>query len=142
MPENLLEEYLNAHSSEETAVLKKLNRETNIKMAFPRMLSGKIQGNFLRMISCMLQPENVLEIGTFTGYSAICLSEGLSLTGTLHTIEINPEQEDIIRKYFKEADIDHKTNLIIGNALDVIPQLDGPFDLVFIDADKEHYLDY
>ena len=134
--------YAEAHSSPEPDVLKKLNRETNVKVHFPRMLSGHIQGNLLKMISCMLRPQRILEIGTYTGYSSICLSEGLTENGILHTIEINPEHEDMIRKYHSEAGLSEKINLHIGNALDIIPTIDGQFDLTFIDADKENYLNY
>jgi len=134
--------YAEAHSSPESDVLKKLNRETNVKVHFPRMLSGHIQGNLLKMISCMLRPKRILEIGTYTGYSSICLSEGLTENGILHTIEINPEHEDMIRKYYSEAGLSEKINLHIGNALDIIPTINGQFDLIFIDADKENYLNY
>jgi predicted O-methyltransferase YrrM len=134
--------YAEAYSSPETDVLKKLNRETNVKVHFPRMLSGRMQGNLLKMISCMLSPEKILEIGTYTGYSSICLSEGLTENGILHTIEINPEHEDMIRKYHSEAGLSEKINLHIGNALDIIPSIDEQFDLIFIDADKENYLNY
>jgi len=135
-------EYAENFSSEESSVLKKLNRETHVKVLYPRMLSGKIQGNFLKMISRMIKPEKILEIGTFTGYSAICLAEGLSENGILHTIEINPELEEIILKYFNEAGVSEKIYLHIGDAVEVIPSLDETFDLVFIDADKENYLNY
>ncbi|NTW32063.1 MAG: O-methyltransferase [Bacteroidetes bacterium] len=134
--------YAEAHSTGETEVLKKLNRETFLKILFPRMLSGHLQGAFLKMISNMLCPEKILEIGTYTGYSAICLSEGLTKTGKLHTIEINPELEDMISKYFIKTGFSEKINLHIGNAINIIPLIDGPFDLVFIDADKENYLNY
>lgn len=135
-------EYAENFSSEESPVLKKLNRETHVKILFAHMLSGKLQGNLFKMISRMIKPEKILEIGTFTGYSAICLAEGLSEKGILHTIEINPELEDIIRKYFNEAGVSEKINLHIGNALEIIPALDGSYDLVYIDADKENYLNY
>jgi predicted O-methyltransferase YrrM len=135
-------EYAENFSSEESLVLKKLNRETHVKVLYPRMLSGRTQGNFLKMISRMIKPEKILEIGTFTGYSAICLAEGLSEKGMLHTIEINPELEEIILKYFNEAGVSEKINLHIGDAVEIIPTLDETFDLVFIDADKENYLNY
>lgn len=134
--------YAEAFSAEESPVLGKLNRETNLKILYPRMLSGKLQGNFLKMISCMLHPSSILEIGTFTGYSAICLAEGLTDKGMLHTIEVNPELEDMILRYFKEAGIISKITLHIGNAIDIVPTLNTSFDLVFIDADKENYLNY
>ena len=135
-------EYAENFSSEESSVLKKLNRETHLKILFPRMLSGKLQGNFIKMISCMIKPKNILEIGAFTGYSAICFTEGLAENGVLHTIEVNPELEDIILKYFNEAGVSNKIKLHIGNAIDVIPTINEVFDLVFIDADKENYLNY
>ena len=135
-------EYSENFSSEESTVLKKLSRETYLKIVFPRMISGKLQGNFIKMISCMIKPEKILEIGTFTGYSAICFAEGLSENGIMHTIEVNPELEDIVLKYFNEAGVANKIYLHIGNAIDVIPTIDGLFDLVFIDADKENYLNY
>jgi len=135
-------QYAEEHSSNEPDVLKKLFRETHVKVLFPRMLSGNMQGNLLRMISCMIQPKRILEIGSYTGYSAICLSEGLIEEGILHTIEINPELEEMIKKYFDEAGVCEKTHLHIGNALEIIPKLNEEFDLVFIDADKENYLNY
>ena len=137
-----INKYAEDFSTDESPVLKKLNRETNAKILFPRMLSGKIQGNFLKMISRMIKPERILEIGTFTGYSAICLAEGLAKKGILHTIEINLELEDMIRRYLSEAGITEKVNLHIGNALKIIPEINELFDLVFIDADKENYLNY
>jgi len=142
MMETDINDYAEAFSSPEPDILKKLNRETNVKMVFPRMLSGHLQGTLLKMISCMARPETILEIGTFTGYSSICLAEGLAEKGLLHTIEINPEFEDIIRKYYNETKLSEKIILHIGNALDIIPSITYMFDLVFIDADKENYLNY
>jgi predicted O-methyltransferase YrrM len=140
--ERNLENYIADHTSAESELLQKLNRETHVKILFPRMLSGHLQGKILEMISWMIRPERVLEIGTYTGYSAMCLASGLSENGLIHTIEINPELEEFILKYFKEAGLSEKINLHIGNALKEIPQLDENFDLVFIDADKENYLNY
>lgn len=137
-----LENYITGHTSAEPELLQRLNRETHVKILFPRMMSGHLQGKFLEMISWMVRPERVLEIGTYTGYSAICLSAGLTENGSLHTIEINPELEDFILKYIREAGLSEKINLHIGDAMEVIPQLDEKFDLVFIDADKENYLNY
>jgi caffeoyl-CoA O-methyltransferase len=137
-----INKYAEDFSTEESSVLKKLNRETHLKILYPRMLSGKLQGNFLKMISCMIQPSAILEIGTYTGYSAICLSSGLKDKGMLHTIEINPELEEMICRYFKEEGISDKTKLHIGNAIEIIPTINATFDLVFIDADKENYLNY
>jgi caffeoyl-CoA O-methyltransferase len=122
--------------------LQKLYRETNLKLLHPRMLSGHIQGKLLQFISQMIRPVNILEIGTYTGYSAICLAEGLIENGTIHTIEINEEIEDFARKYFDEASTTNKTKFYIGDALEIIPTIDETFDLVFIDADKENYCKY
>jgi predicted O-methyltransferase YrrM len=105
-------------------------------------MSGHLQGKFLEMISWMIRPERVLEIGTYTGYSAICLASGLSENGLIHTIEVNQELEDFIKRYIKKAGLTGKINIHIGNALEIIPRLDETFDLVFIDADKENYLNY
>ncbi|CAG0966830.1 MAG: O-methyltransferase [Bacteroidetes bacterium] len=137
-----LEEYVERHTSEENEVLKKLNRETWAKMLMPRMLSGHIQGRVLSMFSHMIKPKHILEIGTFTGYSAICMAEGLADKGILHTIELNDELEEFIKKYFQEAGMEEKIVLHIGNALEIIPALPITFDLVFIDADKENYSAY
>jgi caffeoyl-CoA O-methyltransferase len=135
-------DYAETFTTEESPILKKLNRDTHVNILFPRMLSGKLQGTLLKMISNMVSPERILEIGTFTGYSAICLAEGLSANGILHTIEINPELEDMQLKYFGEAGLTDKIKLHIGNALEIIPALNEIFDIVFIDADKENYLNY
>lgn len=137
-----LEAYIETHSTEESDVLKKLNRETNSNVMMPRMLSGHLQGRTLAMLSNMIQPMHILEIGTYTGYSAICLAEGLQKDGKLYTIDINEELETMINNYFKEAKLDSKIELLIGNALNLIPNLNIAFDLVFIDADKENYSTY
>jgi caffeoyl-CoA O-methyltransferase len=137
-----LENYVVEHSSAETEILSKLNRETSAKVMMPRMLSGHIQGRILSMFSNMIKPKSILEIGTYTGYSAICLSEGLSEGGKIFTIDINEELESMVRSYFKNAGIEDKVEYKIGNALDIIPTLNNVFDLVFIDADKENYLNY
>jgi len=137
-----LEEYAEAHTTPETEVLHKLNRETNIRILHPRMLSGHIQGQFLKMISGMIRPKQILEIGTYTGYSAICLAEGLADEGLLHTIEIKPELEEMATDYFNRAGVIHKIKQYIGDALTIIPAINETFDLVFIDADKENYLNY
>ncbi|MBX9853565.1 MAG: O-methyltransferase [Cytophagaceae bacterium] len=134
--------YIENHSSPESEVLKKLNRETNANVLMPRMLSGHFQGRVLSMISHMLRPKNILEIGAFTGYSAICLAEGLAKDGKLITIDINEELESLVLKYIREAGMEDKINLKIGNALEIIPELQTEFDLVFIDADKINYLQY
>ena len=137
-----LEAYASAHSSKEPKLLKQLWRETHLKVLSPGMLSGHIQGRFLSMVSHMVHPDKILEIGTFTGYSAICLAEGLSEKGILDTIEVNHELVDIIEHYFKESGYNEKLKLHVGNAKQVISTLEGPFDLVFIDADKENYVNY
>lgn len=142
MENNEIEEYILNHSSAEPELLYKLFRETNLKVLYSRMISGHIQGSLLRMISSMLNPERILEIGTFTGYSALCLAEGLAEKGQLDTIEVNAELEEMIRKYFDQSPNGHKINLIIGAALKVLPTLNKTYDLVFIDADKENYSEY
>jgi len=142
MLSNELNQYIEDHTSSEDEVLYELQRQTNLKILYPRMISGSVQGKFLEMISYMIQPKNVLEVGTYTGYSAICFAKGLSKTGQLHTIELNPELCDFASKYFKKAGVSEKIVQHIGNALDIIPQLDKQWDLVFLDADKENYLNY
>jgi caffeoyl-CoA O-methyltransferase len=137
-----IEEYVAAHTEKETEVLKKLNRETNAKVLIPRMLSGHLQGRVLSMLSHMIKPKNILEIGTYTGYSAICLSEGMQEDGELTTIDINEELEPMVKRYMKEAGIAKRVNCLIGNATEIIPGLKKTFDLVFIDADKENYSRY
>ena len=137
-----IEEYCEAHSTPEPELLYRLNRETNLKLMNPRMLSGHIQGMFLTSLVRMMQPKAVLEIGTYTGYAAICLAEGLPDDGIVDTIEIDVELEDIIRKYFSQYSKKEKINLYIGDAVEVIPALDKTYDLVFMDADKEEYIRY
>ena len=137
-----IEEYCEAHSTPEPELLYRLNRETNLKVMNPRMLSGHIQGMFLTSLVQMMQPKAVLEIGTYTGYAAICLAEGLPDDGIIDTIEIDAELEDIIRKYFSQYSKKEKINLHIGDAVEVIPTLDKTYDLVFMDADKEEYIRY
>ena len=137
-----LDAYIGKHTQRESETLSELNRETYIKVLQPRMLSGHVQGRILSLISKMIRPKRILEIGTYTGYSAICLSEGLRNDGELHTIEINEELEPMIMRYFKKAGIENKTKLHFGNALEVLENLLGEFDLVFIDADKTNYLNY
>jgi predicted O-methyltransferase YrrM len=136
------EAYSEKYSSQEIDILKELNRETNLKVMQARMISGHLQGKLLEMLSCMLQPNQILEIGTYTGYSAITLCKGLCEDGILHTIDINAELEDMAKKYFEKAELNHKIKHYIGNALDIIPTIDQTFDLVFIDADKENYIAY
>ncbi|MCQ2285812.1 MAG: O-methyltransferase [Bacteroidales bacterium] len=140
--DNEIEEYCEDHTSRESDLLYRLNRETHIKMMNPRMLSGQMQGAFLSFIAKMLSPHNVLEVGTFTGYSALCLAEGVGDKGIVDTIEIDAELEDMIRRYVDQSGLKDKINLIIGDALQVIPTLDKVYDLVFVDAEKKHYPDY
>lgn len=137
-----LEQYIIDHIDEEDQILAELNRETHLKILRPRMLSGHIQGKFLELFSKLLEPKKILEIGTYTGYSSICLAKGLQKQGQLHTIEINDELESIIRKYHKKAGLENRITLHFGNAVEIIPGLDLDFDLVFIDGDKVEYKDY
>lgn len=137
-----IEEYLSSHTTEEPLVLQQLFRETHLKTTKPRMMSGHIQGRFLTILTQMLQPKNVLEIGTFTGYSAICLAMGLPKNGNLITIDNNQEIESIARKYFKLSGLEDKINFIVDDAKKVIPLLEQTFDLVYLDADKENNLIY
>ena len=137
-----IEAYALAHSQPESEVLKKLNRDTHAKILMPRMLSGHMQGNLLIMLSKMIQPKQILEIGTYTGYSGICLAQGLQEGGKLHTIDINEELEKMVRSFFEEAGLTNKVNYYIGNALNIIPTIDEKLDLVFIDADKKNYAAY
>jgi caffeoyl-CoA O-methyltransferase len=131
--------YLENHTDPETPLLKKLNRATHATVLLPRMLSGHYQGNLLKMLSRMIQPLCVLEIGTFTGYSAICLCEGLQESGKLHTIDINEELEEMVSQYINAAGLEEKIVRYIGPALKIIPSINAQFDLVFIDADKANY---
>lgn len=134
--------YLEKHASKASDVLNNIERDTYLKSIYPRMISGNVQGKFIAMISKMIRPENILEIGTFTGYSAICLAEGLSGNGHLHTIEINEELKEQNQKHFDAAGLKDKITPHFGNALDVIPKLGIQFDLIFIDADKINYGKY
>ncbi len=134
--------YIEAHSTAEDDVLVRLNRYTHLKAIHPRMLSGQVQGKFLEFISRMLQPAYILEIGTYTGYSAICLARGLKPGGRLITIEINDELAGITSKFFQEAGLSEVIQLKNGDANDIIPQQEAGIDLVFIDAEKEQYSAY
>ena len=137
-----IEQYILDHSDQEDPVLAELNRETNLKILRPRMLSGHLQGKILEMISKMINPEKILELGTYTGYSAICLAKGLKETGELHTIEINDELEDFTRYWIEKAGLTNSIKLHIGDALEIIPKIEDSFDMVFIDAEKDQYCDY
>jgi predicted O-methyltransferase YrrM len=137
-----LQRYAEDHTSTETDLLRRINRDTHARVMAPRMLSGHLQGRLLSMISKMIRPQRILEIGTYTGYSAICLAEGLTSDGHLTTVDINEELEESVRRNFEEAGLSGKITYIIGNAKRVIPTLMEEFDLVFIDADKESYSEY
>jgi predicted O-methyltransferase YrrM len=141
LPEKL-QEYCEQHSSEEPIVLKKLNRQTHAQVLQPRMLSGHLQGRFLSMISALVRPKMILEIGTYTGYSALCLAEGLQEGGKLISIDVNPELEEMVYQYVEEAGHKDRIQMIIGDAYQVIRTLPQRFDLVFIDADKASYSRY
>lgn len=137
-----IDEYAVEHTQQEPALLAKLTRETFQKVLQPRMLSGHYQGRLLSIISKIASPKRILEIGTYTGYSALCLAEGLSEEGELHTIDINEELEDLQKKYFNLSEFGDQIYQYTGNALEIIPQINGNFDLVFIDADKPNYPAY
>ncbi len=137
-----LDDYVCLHTSDEPQILYELNRETHLKVLQPRMLSGHFQGRLLSMISKLISPSNILEIGTYTAYSTLCLLEGLKENGEITTIDINEELEDIVRKYISKADAEKKINYLIGDATEIIPTLNQEFDLVFIDADKTNYVNY
>jgi predicted O-methyltransferase YrrM len=137
-----IQSYCEEHTSDECEVLYELYRETNLKVVRPRMLSCKSQGVFLQMISRLVQPRHILELGTYTAYSTICLAKGLAEDGLIYTIEYEAERENIIRKYIKKAGIENKVKLFIANAIDLIPTLKETWDLIFIDADKINYLNY
>jgi predicted O-methyltransferase YrrM len=137
-----LEDYLAQHHTEEPELLARLNRETHLKVLQPRMLSGPLQGRFLAFLSKLLAPKYILEIGTYTGYSALCLAEGLAPDGELHTLELNDELETMALSYFEAAGYSAPIKMHIGDALQSLETLSRPWDLVFIDADKPRYLDY
>ena len=137
-----IEDYATAHTSLETDYLQELNRETHQKVLIPRMLSGHLQGRVLSLLSKLQAPKHILEIGTYTGYSALCLAEGLAPGGELHTIDINEELEPMSRRYFEKAEMQNQIIQHIGNALDIIPGLKQTWDIVFIDADKSNYINY
>ncbi len=137
-----IHQYCEQHSTPQSQLLSALERETHLKTILPNMLSGHLQGAFLSMLSKLIKPVKILEIGTFTGYSGICLASGLVPEGELHTIEFNPEMEEMIRKYISQCPQANQITLHIGNALQIIPELNGPFDMVFIDAAKTEYVAY
>jgi predicted O-methyltransferase YrrM len=137
-----LDDYVCDHTDIESDLLKELNRETNVKVLNPRMLSGHYQGRVLSMLSKMIQPNRILELGTYTGYSALCLAEGLTENGRLITVDVNPELEEMVDKYIQKSPYRNQIQQIIGNGMDVIPTLNEEFDIVFIDADKRNYAAY
>ena len=137
-----IEEYVEAFAPKESGLLAKLNRETHLKVMKPNMLSGHYQGRLLSFISKMIQPKHILEIGTYTGYSALCLAEGLPDNGKLTTIDRNEELLDLQKDYFEASEYTEKIHQICGDAMDLIPDLNEKFDLVFIDADKHNYTNY
>ena len=136
------DDYVVAHSQQEPKLLQQLTRETYQKVLQPRMLSGAFQGRILSMISKLINPKNILEIGTYTGYSALCLAEGIQPDGELHTIDINEELIDFQRKYFDKSSYGTQIHQHLGSAIDIIPTINTKFDLVFIDADKPNYVNY
>ncbi len=140
--EDEIRKYSEKHTSEESGVLKEIERETHVNHLFPRMLSGHFQGRLLSLLSKMMNPSCILEIGTYTGYGTLCLAEGLAEGGKIHSIEINMELEETIRNNLKKAKMDDKIALYIGNALEIIPKLKFIYDIVFMDADKINYLNY
>ncbi|CAA0235710.1 O-methyltransferase [Tenacibaculum maritimum] len=141
LPEKI-DDYVIKHSQREPEILKELTKETWQKVLNPRMLSGVFQGRVLAMISKLIQPRTILEIGTYTGYSALCLCEGLLPEGVLHTIDKNEELETLQQKYFQKSEYSHQINQYVGDAMSIIPTIEGKFDLVFIDADKRNYVNY
>ncbi len=134
--------YVEQHSQAESALLSKINRETHLEVLRPRMLSGHLQGRVLSMLAKMISPKNILEIGTYTGYSALCLAEGLQKEGKLITIDKNEELKDRVNSYFGQSKFKEQIEFRLGSALDIIPCLTEEFDLIFIDADKTNYLNY
>lgn len=134
--------YADKHSGFRDELLDRLERATHLRTLAPRMLSGRVQGAFLQLLSMLVRPAAILEIGTFTGYSALCLAKGLKADGQLHTIELNAEHASIAEEFFAQSAYQNSIHLHVGNAREIIPLLQGPWDLVFIDADKESYADY
>lgn len=141
LPQNI-NDYSEQHTTPESDLLKKLNRDTHVKILQPRMLSGHLQGRYLAEVSYMMRPRRILEIGTYTGYSALCLAEGLADDGKIITIDVNEELETFTRSFFDESPYADKIDYRIGDAGEIIPTLDEVFDLVFIDADKMNYTKY
>ena len=139
---NKIEDYIRKNSSKEPEILKDLNKETYLKILNPRMLSGHLQGRFLSIITKLIKPKKILEIGTYTGYSAICMAEGLIENGIIHTIDINEELVSIQNKYFAKSKCNNSIIQHVGDARNIIKSINEKFDLVFLDADKENYIEY
>ena len=139
---NKIEDYIRKNSSKEPEILKDLNKETYLKVLNPRMLSGHLQGRFLSIITKLINPKKILEIGTYTGYSAICMAEGLVENGIIHTIDINEELVSIQNKYFKKSKCNNSITQHVGDARNIIKNINEEFDVVFLDADKENYIEY
>ncbi len=137
-----IEGYILSHIDEEGELLKLLNRDAHVNLLKPRMLSGHLQGRMLRMFCRMMQPKYILEIGTYTAYATLCLAEGAADNAEIHTVEVNDELEDFIMKYLHRTKLKDKIHLHIGDAMEIIPTIDRTFDLVFIDANKRHYIEY
>ncbi len=137
-----IQEYTEQHTDAESPLLNELTRETHKKILMSRMISGHLQGRVLAMLSHMIRPQRVLEIGTFTGYSALCLAEGLAPGGKIITIDKNEELESMARRYFAKSDYEEAIDFYVADAMELIPTIEGPFDLVFIDADKINYYNY
>jgi caffeoyl-CoA O-methyltransferase len=135
-------DYVTKHSNEEPQILKDLTRETNQKVLLPRMLSGPLQGRFLSVLSKIIRPKKILEIGTYTGYATLCLAEGLAPNGIIDTLDKNEELLDFQRKYFNRSGYGDQINQHLGNAIDIIPKLSSDYDFVFLDADKTNYINY
>lgn len=140
--EDRIEEYISAHIEDESALLRDLYRETNLRLLNPRMASGHIQGRLLKMLVSMVKPQLILEIGTFTGYATLCMAEGLEGDAVIHTVEIDDELEDFIRKGFDRSPFADRIRLHIGNALNIVPELGLEFDMIFLDGDKREYPEY
>jgi predicted O-methyltransferase YrrM len=141
-PSEEILEYIEKLSPKEPELLNKLDRETNLNVPMPTMLTGHVQGRFLSFMSKMLRPGRILEVGTYTGYSAICFAEGLANGGSIHTIDYNEELEEIALRYFKEAGLEDVIKRFQGDAMEIIPGLEGKYELIFLDADKENYPNY
>jgi predicted O-methyltransferase YrrM len=142
MTDERISEYIESHTTDEDPLMAELNRETHLKTFYPNMLSGKVQGKFLEMVVHMLKPRRILEIGTFTGYSALAMAKALPDDGLLYTIDNNEEIENFARRFFQQAEYGNKIRFLLDDAMALIPQLDEIFDLVFIDAEKAQYLNY